>query len=548
MKRILLFVIAISILPILYGQNAERIAILDEYIEESVAQGIIPGGVFKISLKGNIIYDRAVGYADSTQTRPYQNDDIFRLASMTKAVTSVAIMQLYENGQLLIDDPVANHIPAFADTKVLDTFNEVDSTYTVKDLDRPVTIRHLLTHTSGIYYGVFEEGGERAVYIKNDAMDYGFFHPTRTTKEMAEHIATLPLAHQPGTKWTYGLNMEVLGHIVEVVSGMSLGDYFKQNIFDPLGMNDTHFFLPAEKASRLVPVYMHTKEGVRMNKEPGFDYPLNEPVDHFAGGGGLSSTVGDYLKFVQALVNGGFLNGQRILGSKTIDYMRAPQTLHLNPPVTDHSRPVGNTFGLGFATFTDESIGAIPFSPGTYLWGGFFNTKFWIDPKEDFVFVGLTQVYPFAHPSFWDKLYAITYSILEDESDKNNFQNKSEMTAVYNAVLDYVEALYEVDASRIKKSVHPQLRKRGYWYNDKEEAYMNNLDMTYEHLVDLAGKWNKAGDNVTASSPKKIEIYDINDKTASAKLTAEWGIDYFHLAKLEGKWQIMNVLWQSLRE
>lgn len=396
-----------------YSQNPDRLKKLERYLEQSVADGIIPGGVFQIQLDGNRIFNKTIGYVDMTHSRPYREDDIFRIASMTKALTSVAIMQLYEDGALLIDDPVSKYIPAFADTKVMDVFNPIDSSYTTKDLERPITLRHLLTHTSGIYYGAFMQDEFRAISTKSNAMLYGLSTPDITTEQMVQHIASLPLVHQPGEAWTYGLNMEVLGYVVEVVSGQPLGPYVEEHICRPLGMHDTGFYIPQSKADRLVPVFMQVDTGTVMNEDPNLQYPLADYTYHYAGGGGMSSTAADYMRFIQTLVNGGSLEGTRILGRKTIEYMVAPQTAHLTPETRGSIRPQGNGFGLGFAVYTEEGLGARALSPGTYSWGGYFNTKFWIDPSERLTFVGMTQVVPFRHEDFWEKLYAIIYSSLD---------------------------------------------------------------------------------------------------------------------------------------
>jgi CubicO group peptidase (beta-lactamase class C family) len=529
------------------AQNAERLAVLEAFVQQSVTDGTIPGGVFQLNLKGETIFNKTVGHIDVEKSRAYKEDDIFRIASMTKAYTSVSIMQLYENGQLLIDDPVSKYIPAFADTKVMDTFNPVDSSYTTKDLDRPISIRHLLTHTSGIYYGAFMQNEFRAISIKNNGMLYGLSHPEITTEQMVNHIATLPLVHQPGEKWTYGLNMEVLGYIVEVVSGKPLGEYIRDHITGPLGLDDTAFYFPKSKASRIVPVFMQLESGVHMNPDSNLMYPLAGFTHHYAGGGGMSSTASDYMRFIEALQNGGSIDGVRILGRKTVEYMSSQQTAHLTPDVKGSVRPEGNGFGLGFQVLTDASLGATPMSQGTYSWGGYFNTKFWIDTEEELSFVGMTQVVPFRNEEFWEKLYAIIYSSLDDDSATVNLNYIVEEEAVRNTILDYVEGIYMVDSSRIERSVHPQLRKRGYWYNADKQKYADNLDMSFDQLRHLAATWNKDGKSANASSPKKIEIYDVNDRTATAKLTAEWGIDHFQLAKLDCKWMIMNVLWQSIK-
>lgn len=545
--RILNVIIAFILITPVIGQDASRLALLDQYLEQSVAEGIIPGGVFKVNLHGKEIFSKTVGFVDIEKTKAYQEDDLFRIASMTKAITVTAIMQLYENGQLLIDDPLSDYIPAFTETKVLDAFNEADSTYTVKDLDHELTLRHLLTHTSGIYYGSFVQGNLRAVYMKNNAMNYGLAHPELTTEQMADHIATLPLAHQPGTKWTYGLNMEVLGRVVEVVSGMSLDAYFKKHIFDPLKMNDTHFYVPFEKHDRIGPVFMQLKSGTIISPDPNMDFPKMGPFDHFAGGGGLTSTASDYMRFVQAMLNGGALDGARILGSRTIEQIKSPQTAYLAQPAKEHTRSKGNGFGLGYQVYTEDSKGAVPFSPGTYSWGGYFNTKFWIDPTEQLGFVGMTQVVPFEHGEFWDKLYSIIYSSLDD-TQSMSAEYAGDKALIHAAISDYVEGLYQVDSTRIERSVHPDLRKRGFWYNNEEKKYYDNLNMTFKQLRHLAATWNVDGSMANSESIKRIEILDIHDKTASGKLTAVWGIDRFQLSKMNGRWYIMNIVWESIVE
>jgi len=254
----LLFFLAISILtfaqsakgelmqanPAEVGVSEAGLAVLDGHIQKFVAEGSMPGGVFLIARKGKVIYYKNFGHTALDKKEVYQKDDIFRLASMTKAVTTVSIMQLFEQGKLGLDDPIFYYIPAFAQTQVLDTFNPADSSYTTVPVENPLTIRHLLTHSSGISYGIFNPGKIQAVYEKNNANQFGLSHPTMSTAEMANQIAKAPLIYQPGTQYMYGYNMEILGRIVEVVSQMPLNQYFQKNIFDPLGMNDTRFYLP----------------------------------------------------------------------------------------------------------------------------------------------------------------------------------------------------------------------------------------------------------------------------------------------------------------
>ena len=397
--------------------SAKRLALLDSHIQEYVDNGTMPGGVFLIARQGQIVYNKNFGYKDLEKTDAYKKDDIFRLASMTKALTTVSIMQLFEQGKLGLDDPIFYYIPAFAQSKVLDTFNPVDSSYTTVPVKTPITIRHLLTHTSGISYGVFNPGKIGAVYEKNDANSFGLSHDELNTQQMAARLGTVPLAFQPGTQYMYGLNMELLGSIVEVVSGMPLNQYFKKNIFTPLGMTDTYFYLPKEKHSRLVPIYSYSQEKQLVVADKTFgldpDYPLKADNNHYAGGGGLSGTTMDYAKFIQALCDGGSYNGARILGRKTLEVMTSDQLPLLNAKGTGFSPLPGITYGLGFSLKTEQGQAWTPKSVGTFEWGGAFNTKFFIDPSEELIFVGMTQIIPFTRPDFWDRMYAIIYGAVE---------------------------------------------------------------------------------------------------------------------------------------
>ena len=406
-----------EVAPDKVGMSAKQLDLLDDHIQQYIDNGSMPGGVFLLARQGQIVYYKNFGHKDLEKTKPYQKDDIFRLASMTKALTTVSIMQLFEQGKLGLDDPIFYHIPAFAQSKVLDTFNEADSSYTTVPVKNPITIRHLLTHSSGITYGVFNPGKIQAVYEKNNANGFGLSHATMNTEEMVNTIATVPLVFQPGTQYMYGLNMEVLGRIVEVVSGMPLNKYFQANILDPLEMNDTRFYLPKDKHDRLVPIYSYNeqKQLVIADNSFGLDpnYPLQADNNHYAGGGGLSGTTMDYAKFVQALCNDGSYKGQRLLGRKTIDVMTSDQLPLLNAEGTGFSKLPGITYGLGFALKTDAGSAWTAKTPGTYEWGGAFNTKFFIDPVEDITFVGMTQIIPFTRPDFWDRMYSIIYGAVE---------------------------------------------------------------------------------------------------------------------------------------
>ena len=408
-------------LPILapneVGMSLDHIKQIDDFIYSYVEKKWLPGGVFMIIRKGTIVFIASFG--DKRPGVPYLVDDIFRLASMTKAVTTVSIMQLWEQGKLGLDDPIHYYIPGFKDAQVLDEINKEDSSYTTVPAIRPITIRHLLTHTSGIVYGSFDPENLGIVYGKFGMNQVGLSHPEWSTEEFINKLAEVPLAFQPGSQYTYGLNMDVLGRIIEVVSGKSLADYFEAHIFEPLGMKDTHFYLPPSKHGRLVPVYTETpEEGLVLAEKVGADGPslypmLPEDHNHFAGGGGLSGTAMDYALFIQALVNGGSLNGKRILGRKAIEVMTSDQMIRLNEEGKGFSKLPGLTYGLGFSLYTEEGRGINAKSPGTFEWGGYFNTKYFIDPAEELTFVGMTQILPFRHQEFWDRLTTLVYAALE---------------------------------------------------------------------------------------------------------------------------------------
>jgi CubicO group peptidase (beta-lactamase class C family) len=401
------------------GVSASKINQLDLFIESYMDQKAVPGGVFLVARKGKIVYFKSFGNRSMDSNEPYKKDDIFRIASMTKAITTTAIMQLYENGKLGLDDPVHYYIPAFKEMTVLEEFNTEDSTYTTVPANKKITIRHLLTHTSGIVYGDFMGGSVKLVYEDLQMTGVGLSHDSWTTEEFIDRLAKVPLAFQPGEKYTYGLNMDVLGRVVEVVSEMSLSDYFQKNIFTPLGMNDTHFYLPKEKHDRLTPLYTPNENGglQMMGQDAttlGFDYPTKEGRNHYAGGGGLSSTAMDYYKFIQTLANYGTYNGKRILSRNTIETMTSDQMMLLNQEGKGFSKLPGLTYCLGFALFTEDAEGYGPKSPGTYEWGGYFNTKYFIDPEEEVIFVGMTQVLPFYRNDFWDRMYSMIYGSIID--------------------------------------------------------------------------------------------------------------------------------------
>jgi len=390
--------------------SEERLARIDTYIESNIDKGIIPGGTFFIARKGHIILDKAYGIRNIETDEPYARNDIFRIASMTKALTSVAILQLYERGLLRLDDEVSKYLPSFEDMTVLHEIDKAKNQYEVRPAENKITIRHLLTHTSGLYYGQFVDDKYVESYQKHGIHNFGIYDPNTTTLEMANMIAKAPLMHEPGERFTYGLNMDVLGAIVEVITKKKLSLVFLTEIFYPLGMHDSHFYLPEAKYNKLVPLYTYDDLGkLTLSKDSLSDFPIFQNKGHYAGGGGASSSAKDYGKFLMALVNGGKYNGERILSRKTIELMTADQLRFME--ITKEGSKFA--FGLGSGLTNKAASADGPFSEGTYTWGGYFNSKWWVDPKEELVFVGMTNVLPFPHGEFWDNLYSIIYSALE---------------------------------------------------------------------------------------------------------------------------------------
>lgn len=396
------------------GLSPTQLANIDALFAEYIDKGYIPGGVVMVGRKGKIAYYKSFGNSNIKKETPYQNDDIFRLASMTKALTTTAVLKLYEQGKFLLDDPIADYIPAFAETKVLTSYDEKEGTYETEALKTPISIRHLLTHTSGIPYPFMDER-MKAIYKQGDADKFGLSHKEATTEEMANKIAAQPLVHQPGTNWTYGHNCEVLGYLVEVVSGQTLGEYLAEHVFTPLGMKDTYFYLPEDKFDRLVPVYGEfEKAGLRKMPDLLYNYPTFGRDDHFAGGGGASSTAMDYGIFCQMLLNMGEYNGQRILSRKTIELMTTDQLEMMGIEPGSLLGTNGTSFCLGYALTTERKLSNAHGSEGAFSWSGIFNTKYWIDPEEEMFMVAMAQVLPFYHREIWQKLNTIIYSSIDD--------------------------------------------------------------------------------------------------------------------------------------
>lgn len=367
--------------PAEVGVSEERLGRIDNMLIEAIDEGQIPGAVALIARDGQIIYHKAFGMADNQSGREYMRTDIFRIASQTKAITSTAVMMLWEKAKFRLDDPISDYLPVFEKAQILDTFNESDTTWTTVQAENQITIRDLLTHTSGIGYGVID-GDERfkMIYEKAGVTDL-FTTENITIEESVSRLAKLPLHHEPGEKYTYSEGLDVLGHFIEVVSGMPFDEFLRTRIFDPLGMDDTWFYLPESKHSRLVTVQQKNDAGEWEPYPVTFydpEFPRTGAMTFFSGGAGLSSTATDYARFLQMYLNNGEYNGTRLLSRTTIHFMMKNQIGDLWGPDA--------VYGLAFGVLTDagEAKGGRG-SSGTFDWGGYFNTQYFADPEEQII-------------------------------------------------------------------------------------------------------------------------------------------------------------------
>ena len=371
------------------GMSTERLARIDAMCEEAVSSGDIPGVVALVARNGKIVYHKAFGLADNRNSRSLKPDDIFRIASQSKAITATAVMMLWEEGKFKLDDPISKYIPEFRNPKVLDGFQYSDTSYTAMEAKGEITIRHLLTHTSGIGYGMIDEDERfKMIYHKAGITDL-FTTENISIEQSVKKLAKLPLHHNPGEKFTYSEGLDVLGYFIEVMSGMPFDVFLKKKLFDPLGMKDTWFYLPDDKASRLVSIQKKSDKGEWIHYPVTFydpDYPIKGAKRFFSGGAGLSSTAKDYATFLQMYLNNGELNGIRILSRTTIQSMMANQIDDL------WGENSGSYYGLAFGVVNQKGQSlAGRGSIGTFDWGGYFNTQYFADPKEKIIGVLMKQ-------------------------------------------------------------------------------------------------------------------------------------------------------------
>jgi CubicO group peptidase (beta-lactamase class C family) len=369
------------------GFSSEGLARLDAYLKNEVSGNKIPGAIMMIQRNGKVAYFSSFGVRDPATKEPMTPDSIFRIYSMSKPITTVAAMMLVEEGKLQLDEPLSKYISAFADVKVgIEKKGEDGSTgLDLVPTRRPITIQDLMRHTSGLTYGFFGEGAVKKAYV-----DANMFAGEVDNAQFADRISKLPLAYQPGTTWDYSHSTDILGRVVEVVSGKSLYQFEKERLLDPLGMKDTSFYVTDSGKKTLV------AEPFPSDRKIGAGAEMSDPrvVEKWeSGGGGMVSTIGDYARFTQMLLNGGALDGKRYLSPKTLAYMGSN---HIGPgsgvtPGPYYLPGPGFGFGLGFAVRTEAGVSPIEGSVGEMNWSGAGGTTFWIDPKENMFVIFMAQ-------------------------------------------------------------------------------------------------------------------------------------------------------------
>ena len=401
--------------PEAVGMSSERLERLTATLEEYVEADRVAGGVAIIARRGKIAYLEPFGMRDREAGAPMAEDSIFRIASQTKSLTSVCIMILQERGQLLITDPVAKYLPEFNDQTV--AVDNGRGGYDVVSARQPITIRHLLTHTSGISYG---NGVAVDEWREADVLGWYFAKRDEPIRETVRRMGPLPASAHPGESWVYGFNVDILGALIEVVSGRPFDVFLQEELLGPLGMTDTHFYLPEEKRDRLVTVYSSVRGGgIELAPSPGYmddrgiygtigqGQYIDGPRKNFSGGAGLLSTARDYAAFLQMMLNGGELNGVRILSPTTVKLMTVS---HLG----EIPFQSGQGFGLGFSVVTDLGARGVPGSVGEFGWAGAYHSTYWADPEEELAAVYLTQLIPAIDIDDQNKFRALLYQAIVD--------------------------------------------------------------------------------------------------------------------------------------
>ena len=395
------------------GFSTSRLERINTWMQKYIDDGKLPGATTLVARHGKIAFCETMGYGDLEEKKPLARDSILRFYSMSKPITAVAVMMLYEQGLFQLDEPLSAFIPSFQSMQVYQS--GVGPNMKTEPAATPMTIHHLLTHTSGLTYGVENEGGVPGMYAEQRTD----FNPDDGPLAAAvDRLAEIPLAFEPGSRWEYSVSFDVLGRLVEVISGKPLDLFLKESIFDPLGMNDTGFFVPESKLDRFVSLYQCIPETRLSLMESAAGSPLVGNVETLSGGGGLVSTLDDYFCFTEMLRNKGTFNGQRLLGKKSVELMTCN---HLPGDLADMGQPTfcettyeGIGFGLGMSVVIDPAKSKILGTPGEYAWGGYASTAFWVDPVEDMTVIFLTQLIPSGAYPIRRELRVLTYQALID--------------------------------------------------------------------------------------------------------------------------------------
>ena len=391
------------------GMSSARLARLERALQAYVDRSEVAGAVSLVARKGKVVHFSALGDRVAGGGAPMTHDAIFRIASMTKPIASVALMMLYEEGHFQLRDPIARWLPEFGAMQVAEpaSYQELGrARYRTVEAAQPITVQHLLTHTAGLpntYRGITKPDFD-AVAPQRE--------PGDTLAAFAGRLARLPLNFHPGERWEYGRATDLVGRLVEVISGQRFDEFLRTRLFEPLEMTDTHFHLPRAKLDRFAALYRPAGgSGLALTEAPTADSRfVREPHSYFSGAGGLVSTARDYFRFNQMMLNGGVLDGARVLGRKTVELMTLNHT-------GDHDIWLvgpGYGFGLGYAVVRDPGQAAMPYSPGSHFWWGAFNTTFWIDPREELTGILLTQLRPYTHLNIRQDLATLTYQAIVD--------------------------------------------------------------------------------------------------------------------------------------
>jgi CubicO group peptidase (beta-lactamase class C family) len=410
-----------SVAPGEVGFSASRLSRVGAWMRDYVEQDKLVGAIAAVARRGKVAYRERFGMMDREAAKPMQFDTIFRIYSMTKPVASVALMMLYEEGRFELTDPVSRFIPGFApgqgDLADLMVFSAATNRgVIVGDLEREMTIKHLLTHTAGLAYGLSADSPIEALYQEAGIFGSGPLYIMQVPlPDMVQRLVELPLAYQPGDEWRYSLATDVLGYLVEVISDMPLDVFFEEKIFRPLGMEDTAFYVPEEKLERLAALYGPAEGGgVQLLDAPATS-AFARPTRCLSGGIGLVSTVSDYVRFAQMLLNGGELEGARLLGRKTVELMTMNHLPDELIPIQVGAHTLhGCGFGLGFRVRVDVARSGMLGSVGEYGWGGYASTSFFVDPRESLVGLLLTQLAPSRYYPIRNEFKVLVYQALVD--------------------------------------------------------------------------------------------------------------------------------------